>query len=392
MNITKNQRNIIAITLVVLGCVIGSVSVAVIWLNRVVLDEDRYVETVAPLSRDAAIKDAVANRLASELFALTDAEQLATEALPDKIDFLVAPIVGATESYVNEQIRKLLDSAEFSKIWQESNRRAHKLLIHLLTGKGGTISAQEGRIDLDLGGVLDIVKARLSEKGIDIFDNVTLDADTVKLTIFEYQNLTKVQSAVSLLNRLALWLPLIALILWAAAIWLSDSRAAAFLWIGLGLATGMVILLVLTAVGRSYYLEAAATSGNVDLPAATAFFDDIAVSLKTVIRESFVFALLLAAGGFIFGPYNFSVRMRASVVSLFKTGVDAGSNLDLRPAGTWVARQKTLLRAAGITLALIVLVAMDNLSLMRVLSVTLLLLAYLGILEFLSGKADPNER
>ncbi|MHB9111022.1 MAG: hypothetical protein ACYC4D_00080 [Thermoleophilia bacterium] len=387
MNITPKQRNIIALTLIVPGCIVGTLSVAIVWLNRVVLDTDKYVETVAPLSEDAAIKDAVADKLTVELFTQSHAGEMASDALPDNVDFLAAPIVGATEGYVNEQIRKLLDSAEFSRIWRDSNREAHKVLKHLLTGEEGNVYTQDGKVNLDLGGVIEIVKARLAGKGITIFGDVTIDPGSVQLTIFENRNVTKAQSGVGVLNRLAIWLPLIAFVLLAAAIWASNSRAGALLLIGLGLATGMTLLLVAAAVGRDYYLDAAAAAGNVDMPAATSFFDIIMESLKTAIREAFAFALLLATAGFIFGPYNFPVRMRASVVSLYRTGVDAGSSLDLRPAGAWVARQKTGLRAAGIALALMVLVAMDHPSLLQAFLVTLILAACLGILEFLSKKA-----
>ncbi|MHB8793092.1 MAG: hypothetical protein ACYC6O_07110 [Thermoleophilia bacterium] len=387
MSITPKQRNIIAITLIVLGCIVGTISVIVVWLNQVVLDTDRYVDTVAPLSEDAAIKDAVTNKLTTELFTRTQAEELASEALPDKVDFLAAPIVGATEGYVNEQIRKLLDAAEFSRIWKESNREAHRVLNHLLTGEEGNVYAQDGKVSLDLGGVLEIVKVRLAEKGITIFQDVTLDANSVQLTIFENENITKAQAGVSILNRLAIWLPIIALVLLAGAIVASNSRAEALLLLGLGLATGMVLLLVATAYGRNYYLDTAAAGGNVDMPAATSFFDIIVGSLKTTIKRAFAFALVLGLAGFVFGPYSFSVRMRTSVASLYRTGMDAGSNLDLRPAGAWVAGQKTLLRVGGIALALIALVFMDQPSLQRALLVALLLAAYLGILEFLSGKA-----
>jgi len=182
------------------------------------------------------------------------------------------------------------------------------------------VYTQDGKVNLDLGGVIEIVKARLAEKGITLFENVT-----------------KAQSGISILNGLATWLPLIALVLWAAAIWASNSRTAALLWIGLGLATGMTILLVAAAISQGYYLDAAEAAGNVDMPAATSFFDIIMGSLKTAIRGTFAFGLLLAA--------------------------------------------------AGVALALIVLVAMDQPSLLRALLVSLFLAAYLGILEFLSSKA-----
>ncbi|MDO8736861.1 MAG: hypothetical protein Q7K29_07230 [Thermoleophilia bacterium] len=387
MSITPKQRNIIAITLVVLGCIVGTLSVAIVWLNRVVLDTDKYVATVAPLSEDAAIKDAVANRLTNELFTRTDAEQLAKEALPDKVDFLAAPIVGATEGYVNEQVRKLLDSAEFSKMWADSNREAHKFMIKLLTGEGGTVSTEGGKINLDLGGITEIVKARLADRGINLFEKVDLGVGDIQLTIFEYENITTIQSALGTLNKLANWLPLIALVMLAGAIWASNSRTEALLLIGIGLATGMVMLLVAVAVSRGYYLDAAKAGGKVDVPAATSFFDIIMESLKTAVRRMFAFSIVLVIAGLIFGPYGFSVKLRTSTVSLFRTGMDAGGNLDLRPAGAWVTRQKALLRAAGVVLALIILVVMDQPSLLQALLIALLLAAYLGILEFLSRKA-----
>jgi len=388
MNITRNQRNIIAITLVALGCIVGTLSVAVVWLNRVVLDTDKYVETVAPLSENAAIKDAVANRLTDELFTRTNAEQLATEALPDKVDFLAAPIVGATEGYVNEQIRKLLDSAEFSKMWADSNRAAHKFMINLLTGEGGTIYTEGGKVNLDLGGITEIVKARLADRGINLFDKVDFGIGGIQLTIFEYQNITKIQSTLGTLNKLANWLPLFTLVLLAGAIVAANSRAEALLLIGIGLATGMVMLLIALAVGRGYYLDAIAAGGNVNVPAATSFFDIIMESLKTVLHRIFYFSLVLVIAGLIFGPYGFSIRMRTSVASLFRTGVDAGSNIDLRPAGAWVKSQKALLRTGGAVLALILLVAMDQPSLFQAFLVLLLLAAYLGILELLARKAE----
>lgn len=386
MNIPAKWKNIAAIILIVLGCMIATVSVAIVWLNRVVLDSDEYVVTITPLSEDPAIRNAVANRITDELFRRTRAEDLAREALPEKADFLAAPIVGATEGYVNEQVRKQLESDEFTKIWQESNRTGHEILKQILAGEKGTIYSEEGKVYLDLGTLFEIVKARLADRGITIFENIRIEDTGTQFTIFEYQNITVARQGIHLLSGLATWLPIISLALFGAAMWLSRNRWNTLFWIGLGFAAGMAVLLVGVAIGRGYYLDAAAAKKTLDLPAATSFFDIIAGSLKTTLRRAFAFGLAVATAGFIMGPYPLAVTIRASVMRLHRTGREARDDLDLEPSAAWVANQKGILRAAGIVLALVALVVMDQPSLMTALLIAAILIVYIWALEFLARK------
>ena len=375
-----------AVILIVFACIVGTLSVAIVWLNKVVLDTDTYVETVTPLSKDPAIKDAIANRITAELFARTSAEDLAREVLPEQVNFLAAPIVGATEGYVNEEIRKQLDSDEFVTIWKESNRKAHEIVKQVLLGDKGVVYSEQGKINIDLGKLFESVKTRLSARGINIFDNISLEGPGVQYTIFEYQNITKAQDGLNLLNRLATWLPIVALALWAVAIWLSRNRWNSVFWIGIGLAAGMVVLLVGIAIVRDYYLNAVESSNNIDLPAATSFFDIIMASLKTTVRRAFAFGLVVAAAGFVMGPYPAAVKLRAYVVRLYRAGKTAGEGLAMGPSGAWIVREKGLLRAAGIIAALLLLVVISP-TIWTTLIIAALLIVYIASLEYLGRKA-----
>ncbi|MFA5802638.1 MAG: hypothetical protein WC911_09230 [Thermoleophilia bacterium] len=390
MSIPAKWRNIAGIILIVLGCAVATLAVATIWLNKVVLDTDEYVVTVTPLSEDPAIKDAVASKITDELFKRTQAEDLAREALPEKADFLAAPIIGATQGYINEQVRKLLDSDEFVKIWKESNRNGHEILKQAIAGEKGAVYSEEGRVYLDLGVLFEIVKARLADRGITIFENVRIEDTGRQFTIFEYQNITVARQGVHLLSGLATWLPLIALAFFAASMWLSRNRWNTLFWIGLGFAAGMAVLLVGVAIGRGYYLDAAAARRSIDLPAATSFFDIIAGSLKTTLRRAFAFGLVVAAAGFIMGPYPLAVTIRASVAKLYRTGREAQDDIDMEPAGAWIAEQKGILRAAGIVLALVSLVVMDRPTLTTALLIAAALIVYISVLEFLAGKGGTK--
>ena len=157
--------------------------------------------------------------------------------------------------------------------------------------------------------------------------------------------------------------------------------------IGLGLAAGMVLLLVGVGVCRGYYLDAISSSKTIDVPAATSFFDIIIGSLKGAIRQEFAIGLVVAAIGFIFSPYASAVTVRSAIRAFYKEAVDAGGKIDLGPTGTWNTRQKSGLRIGGIVLALVILMSMDQPSLSRAFLVAMILALYLGVLEFLSRKA-----
>ncbi len=387
MNKTPAWRRACAGILIILGCLTVTIAVAVVWLNQEVFSTDKYVETIAPLSQDPAIKDAVARSATNQLFERANAEQLTREALPDRADFLAAPIAGATQGFVEEQVRKLLDTSQFSDVWQNANREAHDLLLQVVLGRKGAISSENGKVVLDLSKLLDGIKSQVSARGIHIFDNISLAGSGIQFTIFEMPQISQAQRAINLLDRLAFWLPLAGLIFLGVGVYLSGNRMAAVFRAGLGVAVGMTVLLVLIALARSYYLDTLSSHPEIDMNAATSFFDIIMGSLKTTIRTSFGVALAIAALGFCLGPYPLSVRLRSSLPKIFRAAEEAGAKVDLWPAGAWITRQKTALRASGTVLALLILVAMDQPSLSQALTIVVILLAYLGILEFLARKS-----
>ena len=47
--------------LILFGAILFGLAVSAVWLNRTVMNEDRWVNTVAPLAQDVAIQDYVAD-------------------------------------------------------------------------------------------------------------------------------------------------------------------------------------------------------------------------------------------------------------------------------------------------------------------------------------------
>lgn len=79
----RRVRSLVAILLVVVGCVLAPLGVVAAWTADTVGDTDRYVKTVAPLASDPDIQNAVANRVTSAVMDHLDLTALLSGAAPD---------------------------------------------------------------------------------------------------------------------------------------------------------------------------------------------------------------------------------------------------------------------------------------------------------------------
>ena len=70
----QRWRSVVATLLIVIACILAPVSGVAVWMKNLVTDTDRYVTTVAPLARDPAIQNAVADKITAEIFARLDVQ------------------------------------------------------------------------------------------------------------------------------------------------------------------------------------------------------------------------------------------------------------------------------------------------------------------------------
>ena len=149
-----------------------------------------------------------------------------------------------------------LASDAFQKLWVEINRRAHRQLVKVLTGKGGKmVQTKNGQVVVNLAPALARVEQRLHDRGIQIFDKIPPSAIPSNFVILDSKQLKQGQRGVRLLKTLAIALPLLVLALLAAAIALSERRRRTLLQASLGIAASMAVLGVLLIIGRSIYLD-----------------------------------------------------------------------------------------------------------------------------------------
>jgi hypothetical protein len=379
----RGRRTIVALLLIV-ACVLAPLSVLAVWTRNTLLDSDQYVSTVAPLAENEAIIDAAAANITAALVSETDVEAKVKEALPPRADFIAPAVASSLETVVNQLAVRVLSSDRFQALWERANRRAHDQVVDVLTGKGGrTITTANGEVAVNLGPVVDRVQNRLESLGIDVFSGTEAERVSPRFVLFQSDDLEDAQSLTDLLQKGAVVLPIVTLLLFAAAIVMSRNRRKTVLHAGLGLAVGMLVILTAFNVGRTFYLDAVKTANR---DAAAAVYDQVLNFLRLTARTGFVVGIIIAIGAWLAGPSTVARRLR----SMVRGGEDR--RLATEGFAGWVARSRTGIRVVLIGIGALVLVAWSHPKPLTVLVITILVLIGIAVTEVLArGSTAPGE-
>ena len=374
-------RKIAVALLLVVASILTPLSVLAVWTRNTLIDTDQYVDTVGPLAHNDAIIEAAARNISDALIASTDVEAKIKDALPSRAQFIAGPVADSLERVVNQLATKVLSSTEFEKVWERANRRAHDQVVDILTGNGGkTVTTNNGEVVVNLSPVVDRVKQRLNSLGIDVFNDVQSQRISPRLVLFQSDELEQAQGLTNLLQKGAVVLPIVTLLLFAAAIALSRARRQTVLHAGLGIAIGMLVILTAFNVGRTFYLDAVKRANR---DAAAAVYDQVLNFLRLTARTGFVIGILVAIGAWIAGPSSTATRLRA----LTRGGADRELATD--GFAGWAARSRTGLRIAYVALAAIVLVAWSHPKPLTVLVIALIVVILMVVTEVVA-RLEPE--
>jgi hypothetical protein len=323
-----------------------------VWVRNLVLDTDKYVDTVAPLASNTDVPDTVANRITTRLFSEVNVEQEAKDALPERAQFLASPIASGVETFTREVATRALASDQFEWLWRNANERAHNAVDKVLTGEGKNVSVKNGKVVLDLTPIVNAVIQRLDDRGVTVFDSVLQDASkkNLQVELFDASQLEKARGAVHLLDRLRIVLVVLVFVLLGVALALSGNRRRTLMRWGIGVVVAMAITAALLALARSAFLGVAKNRDT-----AAAVFDILTNLLRNGIRTVAVLGLIIAVAAFLSGPSRLVVRTREGTRRLIGSiGRTDQSGWEPGPVGTWVDAHKVALRVAGVALAILV--------------------------------------
>jgi len=396
-------RTAVAAVCITLAALLAPLSVLAIWAHDQVSDTDSYLATVAPLASDPAVQNAVINRVTTEIVSRIDVPgvtQDAIDALSERgvpprvavsLTALKGPIADGVTNFIHDRVAKIVRSPQFADAWEQANRQAHTQLVALLTGKGtDTIQVSGGTVQLNLAVIIDTVKQTLIDKGFTLAERIP--EVNAQFTIVQSADLTKAQRAFKLLSALARWLPIIALLLIAVAVYVAKGRRRTLMVSGLAVAAGMLLLGATLNVVRPVYLDAV-PADQLPQDAAAAIYDQVVGFIRLSLRAVLVVALAVAAGAWLAAPSGAGLATRRAIANGAAAIRQGGEHYGLNtgPFGVFLYQHRTLLRSVVLGGALLVYVLADHPTGSWTLKVLLVAVVLLLLLVVLARPPRPGD-
>ncbi|MEU5040012.1 hypothetical protein [Streptomyces griseorubiginosus] len=391
-----------SVLLILLAALLAMLSVVAVWANSIVQDTDRYVKTVGPLASDPDVQKAATNRITTAVLAQIDVDALVkqlTDAASAKgvppqaaklLGNLDGPIESGLKQLVSGTVERVVTSSAFEKVWVNGNRRAHAALDKALTGQtDGTVKVENDQVVVDLGPIVAEVKDQLVAAGFT--PAAKIPAVHTNFVVFESKDLGRIKSYVRVLELLGGWLPVIALLIAAAGVYVAFNRRHALIGAALAVFVAMVILGIGLTVFRDVYLDH--LPSGVSEAAAGSVYDALVKFLRAGIRALAAVALFTAAGAFLAGPSRVAVvtrtACRRSIGALRDVTTSAG--LRLGAVGRFVHRFKRWIGVVILVVAAIVLFSWTYPTTAVVVWTAVITLVALAIREFLDhDDATPS--
>lgn len=395
------SRSAGSVLLILFAALLSLLAVVAVWANSIVRDADRYVATVGPLAGDPDVQKAVTNRVTAAVLAQVDVDALVKEltdatsqrGVPPRVVELLGDLDGPIESglkqLVGSTVERVVTSSAFETVWENGNRAAHTALDKALTGKaGGAVSLENGQVAIDVAPIVAQVKDQLVSAGFSPAAKIP-DVRT-DFVVFESQDVGKGKAFLRVLQILGGWLPVIALLVAAAGVYVAFNRRHALIGAALAVFVAMLVLGIALTVVRDVYLDH--LSPETSQAAAGAVYDALVEFLRAAVRALAAVALLTALGAFLTGPSRGAVLIRTGCrrgIAAFRD-VAMSAGLRLGAVGRFVHRFKHWIGVAILVVAAAVLFTWTYPTTVVVIWTAVLTLAGFAILEFLDVGGAPD--
>jgi hypothetical protein len=358
----SRKRRVAAWVLLVVAVVLTPATLATRWVNFEITSEERFVNTLGPLAEDPEVQQALADRVTQLIFANVDVDELAQDALPTEVDFLAAPIASGVETFTQEQTLRFFQSEQFAELWRDALGVAHQAADALLTGKDeGAVQVQDGEVVVDLSTIVQAVVDQLAERGLTFVESIPTDAISGQIVLFQSDALASAQSLVELLNTLSWALLVVGLVCYGASIMVLGDGRRGFVRSGVGLAVGALLLGVLLATGRGFYLDALQSAGA-DRTVQAIVFDQVVASLRNAIRVVIAAGAVIAVAAWLFGPSRPATFVRELAASGLGKGAAGADRLGVAGSAPvrWIARFERPIQVVVLVVVALVFLTWDQ--------------------------------
>ena len=269
-------RIVLARALTVIGILLAVVSLLSNFVKREALDSSEFRGTARALVADDPIRDELAASMVETLYANVDVSGELKRRLPDNLQALAGPIAGLTREVSDRAARELLERPRVQGLFVDASEAAHRQLVKVLEGDTTAVASTGGIVVLDIRPLVLQLGTRFQ-----IADNLSqrIPAEKARIVILDADQLELAQNVTQWLKAVADWVWVLAVLAWAAAVWLARGRRRLEVRaIAIGLAIAGLAVVVLRSAAGGYLVDALVVSDSVR-PAAQHAWSIITTSL-----------------------------------------------------------------------------------------------------------------
>jgi hypothetical protein len=302
-------RKLALAVLVFLGSLMLCVAIFATWVDRVALDSSNWSDTSTQALQQPAVRTALSEYLVDQLYSNVNVPAALSQALPPRLQPLAGPIAVGAEPYIQRAVAAGLARPRVVELWRAANLRAHGQLMAILNGGSGPFSTASGTVSIDLSPIVGNLSSTLSQR---TNGAVTLPPGTGKITLLKSNQLSAAQSGTKFLQWASIPLALLALGVFAIAVWISRDRRRTLRAIAIGiLAAAVVLIFIRRVVGNELVDSLTTLPQNRDAGHAIWWVATERLGLANL--TTVIVGLLLLIGTWFAGPGRRAVEGRRAL-------------------------------------------------------------------------------
>ncbi|WP_345802132.1 hypothetical protein AAIB33_03235 [Microbacterium sp. AZCO] len=385
---------------IVIAAILVPVSIVSAWARVQLVDEEAFVNTLAPLADDPAVQQMIVDETMDAIQAQVDFKQLTSNVFDgisdlglgprakQALDLLKAPAADGLENLVNTTVTRVVQSDAFADVWATTTRAAHRALTAAATSDGnGVVVMTDQGVGIQLGAIVDRVKQNLVDRGVGVAQMIPA-IDKVVI-IGTGSALVTIRTSYAIASTLGWWLPVITLALFALGILIARRRSVAIVGTGIGFALGGGALALGFAVGYPLIGQAGAQL-DLSVAALDVIYGQLIDSMRQTAAIIALLGVFIAVLGWFMGGSSPAVRSRGVIRGVNSSARRwlASRGLNTGGFGLWLARSRVLIRVIIAILAVLWLYALRPLSAGDVFLVIIVAFAVAWLLELLQKRPD----
>jgi hypothetical protein len=226
------------------------ISTVSVWIRDVALDEDVWADTSSQLLESENVRNALSVYIVDQAYSASSAEVRLEEALPPALKPLAPQIASQLRGIAYETASTALARPRVQELWRSTNRAANAQLVDLLEGNTERLRVTGNAVVLDLDQIVANVAGQI---GLGSSATQTIQERVEPVVIMRSDQLSTAQTIVKALKALSFWPLILALALWAGAVYLAGQRRReALRTIAISVALlGLLLLVVIRVAGQA---------------------------------------------------------------------------------------------------------------------------------------------